>query len=149
MSADSSSPGAPRRAAAIASAVSASSASATSKCTVGVASSPSSVFWGRISPCEPPETDGNASRNSQTSQASSQVLTATKARRRRTTPPESRPATSAAAAPASAAGSTGQPDRATSRAEVKAPIAMKAPVPSEGSPAEPTVSPSAVAASAR
>ena len=126
-----------------------SSASATSKWTVGVGSRPSSVFCGRISPCEPPETDGNASRKSQTSHASSQVLTATKAGRRRTTPPRSRPATSAAAAPASAAGSTGQPERATSRAEVNAPIAMNAPVPSDGRPAEPTVSPSAVAASAR
>ena len=43
-----------------------------------------------------------------------------------------------------------RPARArTSSAEVKAPIAMNAPVPSDGSPAGPTVSPSAVAASAR
>jgi hypothetical protein len=129
--------------------VSAVSASATSKCTVGVASSPNSVFGGRISPCEPPDTDGNASRKSHTSHASNQVLTATKVRRRRTTPPEITPATSAAAVPASAAGSRGHPERATSKAEVNAPIAMNAPVPSDGSPAGPTISPRAVAASAR
>ncbi len=70
------------------------------------------------------------------------------ARRKRTTPPQSTPAPSAAAVPASTAGSSGQPER-TSSAEVKAPIAMNAPVPSDGSPAGPTVSPSAVAASAR
>ena len=77
------------------------------------------------------------------------MLTATNSRRSRTTAPETTPATSAAAVPASTAGSSGQPERATSNAEVKAPIAMKAPVPSDGSPAGPTVSPSAVAASAR
>ena len=102
-----------------------------------------------MSPCEPPETDGNASRNSQTSQASNQVPAATKAPRKRTMPPEIRPATSAAAAPASTAGSSGQPERATSSDEVNAPIAMNAPAPSDGSPAAPTVSPSAVAAIAR
>jgi len=148
-SADSSSPGAPRRTAAIASAVSASRARATSKCTVGVASSPSSVFGGRISPCEPPETEGKASRNNQTSHASNHVPTATNARRSRTTPPEISPATSAAAAPASTAGSSGQPERATSSDDVKAPTAMNAPAPSEGRPAAPTVRPSPVAATAR
>ena len=115
------------------------STSATSKWTVGVASSPSRRRSGTISPCEPPETEGTASRKSQTSQARSQVLTATKTRRSRTTPPESTPATSAAAAPASAAGSSGQPSRAQQGRGEGADRQERA-LPSDGSPAGPTVS---------
>ena len=147
--AESSSPGAPRRTAAIPTAERTSSASATSKCTVGVAEKPNRLRSGTIRPCAPPETDGNARRKSHTSQASSHVLTATNARLSRTTPPESSPATSAAAPPASAAGSSGQPARAISSAEVKAPTATNAPCPSDGRPAVPTVRPSPVAATER
>ena len=77
------------------------------------------------------------------------MLTARKAGRSRTTPPEMTLAARAASAPQSAAGSSGQPARAISSAEVNAPIATKAPAPSDGNPAAPTVRPSPVAATAR
>ena len=85
-------------------------------------------------PCAPPETEGNAASPIATSQARSQVNTATSAGRRRpATIPTAPPASAARTTPASTAPSVGQPAFVSSTAVAKAPRAMNAPWPRKAS----------------
>ena len=101
-------------------------------------------------PCAPPDTEGNARRKITTVQVRIHVVTATNTGRSRTTPTAAtNPPAAAAATPTSVAGRAGHPAFAVRSATANAPMAMKAPCPSDGMPASPTEIQRPVAASAR